>query len=245
MKILHFFKSLFTTFILLFLISFFHQKGFCQKNIVKVTPLKISIGKVNVSYERMLNNTWSVIADAQRWSYRDKEVDKKTLLGIGSGLRERVPVLEDNKGTRFSFEIRGYSFLKEKKGVKSKAYFGAAGFVGKHSISMKRQAHNILIGGISQPFSGFTSPKLNGDIDLISGGAYFNFGLQYSFKNRVSVEIGGMIGRAWINQENDYLILYDQTPYNLEPEKNTYHKEYAHGISGLFFQPMLNVGYRF
>ena len=248
MKTLPFKKSL-NKIIFLLLVLFFNQEGFSQKNVVKITPLKIAFGKVNLSYERKLNETWSLLIDAQHWFIKDREVNSGGLFELNFSIwsDKAPPVLESNKGTRFNLGVRGYSSLKEMKKMKRNFYFGGGGFVGQHQISMERKSYFVpeqdsWFGG-SSPAE--THPRLNGEVSLISGGVYFDFGVQLKFKNNVSMELGLISGRAWINQEESNLTLYNHTPYNLDIEKETLESNYSQGILGAFFQPMFNVGYSF
>ncbi len=252
MKIFDFIKTLGgTSFLFLTLFFFPQQEGFTQKNAIKITPIKIEFGKVNVSYERKINKTWSLIVDAQHWFIKGKEVDEKSLIKIDFGFssKGRPPILGTNKGTRFSLGLRGYTLLKGSGNIKRKFYFGSGGFVGKHDISMERKSYSY-----TETDGGFwgdgqtttvSVPRLNGEVDLISGGVYFDSGIKFIFLERMNLELGFIGGRAWTNKVDDYLTLFDHSPYNLEPETNAINKEYENSISGVFIKPMFSLGVEF
>lgn len=246
MKKKNFLEGLKMSFLFLLAMLVFNQNGISQKNTIRVTPLKFAFGKTNFSYERNLNKQWSVLIDAQPWFIEDRERKENGFLDFDFSFgAEPPPVTETNKGVRFSLEFRLYHFLKESEKMKRNFYTGVGGFAGKHHISMERKYESHTFAGWFGGSSTTTYPKLNGEVDLISGGIHFNFGYQVIFKDKLKLEFGFLTGGAWTNQENDFLVLYNYEPYNLEPETDTIKESYTTGISGAFIQPMFNVGFSF
>ena len=241
MKVLCFIQKNKILLLFVCMIVFGNQNVLSQKNTLRITPVKLLIGKTNISYERALNDRWAVLVDVQRWFVSDKERSRQSIYGV-----KGEPVFENNKGTRYSLALRNYFSLKKAEKWELKYFYGLGGFIGNHSISMKRKSYSYQSNWNNGSWSGLTVlPDLQGKVDLISGGTYLDLGIQIKLSNFLKLEIGAFTGYAFIDKKNDFLTLIDYSPYVLEEDRVTYDQKYKSGIEGFYIEPMFNIGFSF
>ncbi len=225
-------------FLLIGIVFYVQQIGVAQKNTFRITPIKVLNEKLNISYERFLSSDVSLVADVQFWFIKDKEVWRPTKI---SSTEE--PVLDSNNGTRFSLEIRKYVNVLNKNSNEINIYFGSGGFTGAHEISMIRNSFSYEEGTFWSSL--VFVPQIEGDVDLISYGGHINTGIQFALGEVIKFEFGLVTGKAWVNRMDDYLLLSNYGFYILEEDRVRYKQDFSKRINGIFFEPILNIGFSF
>lgn len=236
MEIPRYYKIIKNTLLCLIIIFCCSQKGVTQNNTIKFTPIKTFFGKANLAYERKISKRNFIITDFQFWYLDEKEREKETL----SFIVNESTVLESNNGARISLELRTYRTALKKEDNKISLFLGVGGFSGWHDISMIRESY------VTQDWGGNRRvPELSGEVKLISSGAHFNTGVQFALGENLKFEFGLIAGKAWANQENDHLTLYQYDPYVLEEDRVKYNQVFLKEIDRIFFETMFLMGVSF
>lgn len=199
-----------------------------SKNLISITPIKLIAQKVNLHYEREINNNWSGVLDIQVWF-----IDRKGDSFLEAKKKENT--IKKNNGTRYSLGVRRY-FSKELNLLKSQKYYvGLNIFSGTHIIQQTIAENEMTLFGYT-----FGALSKRGKVNLISKGVNINVGFKEDFANGILIDLGVVIGKSWTNQNSDSFLLYDVDPTILPREV-----EFNKKISGIFIEPRLAIGFSF